>query len=309
MATERIERIVVAEPGLKMADSQVADRRDDQAHDQRRPRLDKACAGRDHHKARNQTGAGTHQRGATGMHTLDGKPRDHARRAGRHGVKDGKRRHGVGLKLAAAVKAKPAKPKQPGAQRHKRYVMRAVAHHAKASASAEHQAENQTRQTGRDVHHVAAGKVERADDVADKGALAAPNHVGKRRIDHEQPNAQEGRHGTKHNAAGQAARDDSGGDHGKRHLEGDVDDLRVDGTVRGIALGRLQHLVEYRQAQQLFKASNKRAGTVAAIGQRPAGNNPQHTNQANGAKAHKHGVDDIFAPGQAAIEKRQTRCH
>ena len=159
------------------------------------------------------------------------------------------------------------------------------------------------------MHHVAAGKVECADDVADKGAIAAPDHVGERRIDHEQPNAQEGRHGTKLNAAGQAARDDSGRDHGKRHLEGDVDNLRVDGTVRSIVLGRLQHLVEHRQAQQLVKASNKRARAVAAVGQRPAGSNPQHTNQANGAKAHEHGVDDIFTPGQAAVEKRQTRCH
>lgn len=72
------------------------------------------------------------------MHALDGKPRDHARRAGRHGVEDGKRRHGVGLKLAAAVKAKPAKPKQAGAQRHKRHVMRTVAHHAKTTTTAEH---------------------------------------------------------------------------------------------------------------------------------------------------------------------------
>ena len=159
------------------------------------------------------------------------------------------------------------------------------------------------------MHHVAAGKVECADNVTDKGAIAAPNHVGKRRIDHKQPNAQEGRHGTKLNAAGQAARDDSSRDHGKRHLKGDVDDLRVDDTVRSIALGRLQHLVECRQAQQLVKAANKRVRTVATVGQRPAGNNPQHPNQANGAKAHKHGVDDIFAPGQAAIEKRQTRCH
>ena len=108
------------------------------------------------------------------------------------------------------------------------------------------------------MHHVAAGKVERADDVADKGALAAPNHVGERRIDHEQPNAQESRHGAKLNAAGQAARNDSGRDHGKRHLKGNVNDLRVDGTVRGTALGRLQHLVEHRQAQQLVKAPNKR---------------------------------------------------
>ena len=159
------------------------------------------------------------------------------------------------------------------------------------------------------MYHVAAGKVERADHVTDKGALAAPNHVGERRIDHKQPNAQEGRHGTKLNAAGQAARDDSSRDHGKRHLESDVDNLRVDGAIRSIALGRLQHLVEHRQAQQLVKASNKRTRAVSAIGQRPAGNNPQHTNQANGAKAHEHGVDDIFAPGQAAIEKRQTRCY
>ena len=159
------------------------------------------------------------------------------------------------------------------------------------------------------MHHIAAGKVERTDDVTDKGALAAPNHVGERRIDHKQPNAQEGHHGTKLNATSQAARDDSGRDHGKRHLEGDVDGLRVDGTVRSTALGRLQHLVEHRQAQQLVKAANKRAGTVATVGQRPAGDNPQHTNQANGAKAHKHGIDDVFAPGQATIEKRQTRCH
>ena len=99
------------------------------------------------------------------------------------------------------------------------------------------------------MYHVAAGKVECADDVADKGALAAPDHVGERRIDHEQPNAQEGRHGTKLNAAGQAARDDSCRDHGKCHLESDVDNLRVDSTVSGIALGRLQHLVEHRKAQ------------------------------------------------------------
>ena len=45
------------------------------------------------------------------------------------------------------------------------------------------------------MHHVAAGKVECADNVTDKGAIAAPDHVGKRRIDHKQPNAQEGRHG------------------------------------------------------------------------------------------------------------------
>ena len=51
VATERVERIVVAKLGLKMADGQVADRRDDQAHDQRRPRLDKARTRRDHHKA------------------------------------------------------------------------------------------------------------------------------------------------------------------------------------------------------------------------------------------------------------------
>ena len=159
------------------------------------------------------------------------------------------------------------------------------------------------------MHHVATGKVECADDVADKGAIAAPNHVGERRIDHEQPNAQEGRHGTKLNATGQAARDDSGRDHGKRHLEGDVDDLRVDGTIRRGALGSLQHLVEHRQTQQLVKASNKRIGTVAAVGKRPAGHDPQHAHQANDAKAHEHGVDDIFAPRQAAVEKRQARCH
>ena len=111
MATERVERIVVAELGLKMADGQIADGRYDQAHDQCRPRLDKARTRRNHHKARNQTGAGTHQRGTTGVHALDDKPRDHARRAGRHGVEDGECRHGVGLKLAAAVKAKPTKPK------------------------------------------------------------------------------------------------------------------------------------------------------------------------------------------------------
>ena len=138
MATERVECVVVAKLGLKMADGQVADGRYDQAHNQRCPRLDKARAGRDHHKSRNQTGVGAHQRGATSVHALDGKPRDHARRAGRHGVEDGECRHGVGLKLAAAVKAKPAKPKQAGAQRYKRHVMRTIAHHAKTTTTAEH---------------------------------------------------------------------------------------------------------------------------------------------------------------------------
>ncbi len=128
--------------------------------------------------------------------------------------------------------------------------------------------------------------------------LAAPHHVGKRRIDHEQPNTWEGRHGTKLERR-QAARDDSSRDHSKCHLEGDVDDLRVDGTVRRGALSRLQHLVEHGQAQQLVRqVSNKRAGTVAAVGQRPPAT-IHSTPTATGAKAHEHGVDDIFAPGQA----------
>ena len=45
--------------------------------------------------------------------------------------------------------------------------MRAIAHHAKTATTAEHQAKNQTRQTGRNVHHVAAGKVECAKLLLD----------------------------------------------------------------------------------------------------------------------------------------------
>ena len=49
---------------------------------------------------------------------------------------------------------------------------------------------------------VAAGEVERADHVADERAVAAPHHVGERRVDDDHPQGQERAHRAELHAPG-----------------------------------------------------------------------------------------------------------
>ena len=128
------------------------------------------------------------------------------------------------------------------------------------------------------MHDVAASEVERANGVADERAVAAPHHVGQGGIHEQQPNGDEREHRAKLHAASQGARDDGDGDNGERSLESDVNEhgVRVVGK-RQIAAA--QHVIEQAHAENLVEAAEERAAAVAAVGERPAGHDPQHADE------------------------------
>ena len=158
--------------------------------------------------------------------------------------------------------------------------MRAIAHHAVTTTLAEQHAQDEARKARRDMHDVAASEVERTNGVADERTVATPHHMGQGGIHEQQPNRDEREHRAKLHAASQGARDNSDGDNGERSLESDVNEhgVRVVGK-RQIAAA--QHVIEQPHAENLIEAAEKRTAAVAAVGERPAGHNPQHANETN----------------------------
>ena len=142
--------------------------------------------------------------------------------------------------------------------------MRTVAHHAEALALAEHEAQDKAGQARGDVHDIAACEVERADGVADKAPVTAPNHMGKRRVHHNGPHCHECAHRTELHTAGKRARDNGCGDHAERHLEDEVDDGRIRRILRN-RLGLGEHIGHAAQEAKLIEPTEERAGAVPAV--------------------------------------------
>ena len=97
--------------------------------------------------------------------------------------------------------------------------------------------ERQGRGTGVDVHHRAAGEVERTH-LGDPAA--APHPVGDGRVDDEEPDADEHGVGAELEPVGGRAGDQRRRDDGEGHLEGGEEDDR-DGQTRPLHRGRDPH--------------------------------------------------------------------
>ena len=88
--------------------------------------------------------------------------------------------------LAAAVEAEPTKPEQSGAEQDLGHVMGRTDRLGPLAPGANQTSQHQCRDTGADVHHGATGEVQVFAEEA-----AAPDHVGQRGINQEQPDRRE----------------------------------------------------------------------------------------------------------------------
>ena len=308
MDAEGVERVVVAQLPLEKRHGEVAHGRHDEAHDHRGPRLHEARRRRDHHEARHQTGRRAHERGLACAHALDEHPGHERRARRRHRVRQRERRHAVGGELGARVEAEPSEPQKRRAQRHERHVVGTVAHHAEPAPLARDQAENEPREAGRDVHHVAAREVERANGVAHEAAFAAPHHVSERRVHHDGPYGHERAHRAELHATGHRAGDDGRGDHAERQLEHHVGHRGI--RVVTQRFGRLAHDAGHKSLQaDLIEAPEERNRAVAAVGERPAAHRPCDADDADHRKRHDHRVHDVLAAAQTPVEERQAGRH
>ena len=168
----------------------------------------------------------------------------------------------AGAERRTAVEAEPADPQHAGADhRQRRAVRRDLALREMAAFADNHRADK-GRRTGRGVDHDAAGEIHHAPAGHD---AAAPDPVGDRGIDEQQPQNREDQHGGEFHPLDIGADDQRRGDDGKGHLEGCEQRFR----------NGARHAVDADTAKE-HVAEIAELGAVAGEGQRIAGNDPQH---------------------------------
>ena len=105
-----------------------------------------------------------------------------------------------------------------------------------ADALADHERADQAGDAGVDVHHGAAGEVDRAEGEDQAGRIAhrrsgtapEPDHVGDREVDEGDPERDEEEHGGEFDPLGEGADDQRRRDAGEGHLEDDEGELGDD---------------------------------------------------------------------------------
>ncbi len=161
---------------------------------------------------------------------------------------------------------------------------------AEAGAFAHQVGTYQTRDSRVNVHHGAAGEVQRA---IPRKKTARPDHVRNRQICQRHPHADKNQHGGEADALGDGADDQTHGDTGERRLERHVDIL-IEAAHYRFQLDVFQHCP--------LEATEE--GVAFAEGQRIAVHNPQHTDQ---CKRHRHlrqHREHVFAANQTAVKQR-----
>ena len=197
---------------------------------------------------------------------------------------------------ASAAKAEPAlKPNQPNqkdrAQKYERNVMGTIRHHAEAAALPKKNGKNQTGKARGDMNDVSAGEIKGADLIADKTAVSAPDHMGKRRINHHRPYSYKGDHRGEFHTSRKRTGDDGCSYGCKSKLKRHIHYARI----RCIFQRRVGHsLGQGARTHQLVEPSEKRRRPVTSVGKRPTEHDPQNADDSDDRERHNHGVHHVF---------------
>ncbi len=127
----------------------------------------KPDAGRDRDEARDRAGDEAKQRRLALHRPFHQQPGQRGAGGGHHRVDEGQRRRAVGFQIRAGVEAEPANPQQRGADHRHGERVRRKRFLAIADALADHQRADETGDAGVDMHHRAAGEVERASSAGE----------------------------------------------------------------------------------------------------------------------------------------------
>ena len=184
MHAKDIERVVVAERVLHFRNEEQTNRRDDEAERQRADRAGETRRRSHRDEARDRAGDEAKQRRLALHRPFHQQPGQRGAGRGHHRVDEGQRRRAVGFQIRAGVEAKPANPQQRGADHRHGERMRRKRFLAIADALADDQRANETGDAGVDMHHRAAGEVQRADALhPGREAAGDPAHGTRRRVD------------------------------------------------------------------------------------------------------------------------------
>ena len=205
-------------------------------------------------------------------------------------------------------------------------------------ALADHDGADKTGDARVDVHHRAAGEIERPPLVEHAGvgghfvefglrgglgggvsrcgdglgggcdrvrAGPVPNHVGDREIDYRHPEQNEQHNGRETNALGEGADDQGRGDAGESHLERHIDVFGDDDAVRE-GRGRGIH-VDALQERLVEPADEGVERAAVGEGERVAVEHPQHRHERHDHEDLSEDRQHVLRADEAAVEQRQPR--
>ena len=150
-------------------------------------------------------------------HPFHEHPRESSRRSGKVRDQHGHRRRTIRGDGRACVESEPAHPQQGTADEGEHYVVRGKLGSSTVGATlANNHRGHEARHSGRDMHDVAASKIEHAP-VTHKAP--APLPVAKGAVNKEMPEEDEDKQGTELHPLSDSSGDDGSSDDGKRHLK------------------------------------------------------------------------------------------
>src|SRR6185369_12476525 len=165
----------------------------------------------------------------------------------------------------------------------------------KPHALPEQHGEDKCRNSGSQVHHKAAGKIENAPL---RKPAPASHPMGDRHVDEKKPKEGEQKHSAKAHALHKSADDERGRDNGEGHLEHE-EHGPGEARVRGGGIAR------HAEQQRLLQIANP--GDRAAEGQAIAAKKPNYRDEAGyGEALHQHG-EQVLGADQPSIEQGQPR--
>ena len=319
---EHVERVIRPQHFLERTDTPQTGKAGDRTNHQRAADTNVAGSRCDGHQAGHGTRGGT-QHGSLAPHQcLAHAPGQYGCRRGAQGVDEGQGGKAVGFECRAGIEAEPTHPQQRGTDHGQRQAVRRHGFLAVADALANHEGTDQACNGGVDVHHRAAGKVQRAglpDETGFRvhgidhvfgavgvGAHPEPNHVRNRGVAEGEPQHHEGDHGRELHAFGKGTNDQAARDASKGGLEGGKHNLGYDHALaEGGCVGkRAGRVVPDAFHEQPVKAAKE--ASAFGEGQAVAIDEPQHHNQREGHHhLHQH-RQHVLGAHQAAIKQGQA---
>ncbi len=200
----------------------------------------------------------------------------------------------VGGERAPGVEAEPAEPEEGGAQQHEGDAVRQERLASVVAARSQDPSGDQRRGAGVDVHHRAAGEVERPERPE---PAAAPDPMADRGVDHQGPAGTERdesaeAHPLDHGAGDQGRSDDREGS-----LVGEEEEMG------DRPLGLDADAGEQREVEAAEEA-RPRGECERVTGERPGEPHPGERGE-----AHHHGVERVLRAHQPAVEEGEPGGH